>query len=162
MLDLLNILAFHKVLFLFFCFCSDPVSLQLWLKFHVCVLYLCTKCKVRYVTCCVVGTLQSQWCLRLIERGETQHGIYELFDKCVGSLRDKKGQKHKGSEVLKKKIVFEKMIKDAAVTFLPSIRQQNKKTQTESQSSDFIQMSLSASRGIFEYHNTICRSPAVN
>lgn len=45
------------------------------------------------------------------------------------------------------------MIKDAALTFLPSVRQQNKKRQTESQSSDFIQMSLSANQ--WKYLNTI-------
>lgn len=77
-------------------------------------------------------------------------------------LKTNKGQKHKGGEILKEKTVFEKMIKDAAVTFLPSVRQQKKKKQRESQSSDFIQMSLSARRGVFEYHNPICRSPAVN
>lgn len=64
--------------------------------------------------------------------------------------------------------MFEKMMKDAAVTFLMSLRPLNEKrhrereSEGESQSSDFIQMSLSAYQAIFEYHNRICISPAVD
>lgn len=93
--------------------------------------HICAECKFNVHDGCVDGCCkrgsQLNWKklhggLRLIEGVEIRCSIYELFYKCIGSLEDKKGPKHKGSKTLKKKTIFEKMIKDAAVTFF-AVRQ---------------------------------------